>query len=243
MNHKLIREFAVWGTVVSCDSRDHLIRGIDPASVSDALDEVEVWLREVDDKFSTYKPTSLTSRYRAGEDIADLDFQHVLAACQELKAETQGAFDPWAVPGGFDPSGYVKGWATDEAATILGRFGLTHFQINAGGDVVVRGGRDIGQPWRIGVVNPHNPHHSVATVELTTGCVATSGLYERGQHIVGAKVDSATVVGPDAGVADALSTALMVLGTQGIPLIAQRDGYSGMAITGSQITMAGPAFV
>lgn len=243
MNHKVIHEVAIWGTVVTFDVRDPLIRGVDSALVEDAIAQAHMWLREVDEKFSPYKETSLTSRYRQGEPTSDPLFEQVLAACQELKEQTAGAFDPWSVPQGFDPSAYVKGWAADLAARGLSQQGLSHFQINAGGDVVVRGGRDIDTPWRIGIVNPHNPAQSVLTVKISSGAIATSGHYERGHHIVGATADSATVIGPDAGVADALSTALMVLGTQGLDLIAQRDGYSGMVIAGSQMTMVGPAFV
>lgn len=243
MSIKILREVAIWGTVVSFDVRDFHVRGLDEAVINAALHEAEDWLVEVDNKFSTYKPESLTCQFRRGTPVNDADFEQVLAACQDLKEKTNGAFDPWLAPGGFDPSGFVKGWATDRAARLLAKCGLSHFQINAGGDVVVRGGRDIGEPWRIGIVNPHQVDQALTTVAITSGCIASSGHYERGPHIVGATVDGASVVGPDAGIADALSTALMVTGPQGLSLIAQWQGYSGMVIHGSQMTMCGPAFV
>ena len=36
---------------------------------------------------------------------------------------TDGAFDPWKAPGGFDPSGFVKGWGADRAAAIQNQLG------------------------------------------------------------------------------------------------------------------------
>jgi thiamine biosynthesis lipoprotein len=152
--------------------------------------------------------------------------QDVWDACQSAKYLSEGAFDPWAVAGGFDPSGYVKGWAADRVAEILVAAGTQHVQVNAAGDVTVRGGNlletGVVEPWKIGVVNPDNRQEVVQVFELIDGAVATSGTYERGAHItdpftgviaIGAK--SATVVGPDGGLADAMATALMVAGDSG----------------------------
>ena len=67
-----------------------------------------------------------------------------------------------------------------------------------------------------------NRKEHVQVFDITDGAIASSGSYERGAHIVdphtgliaiGAK--SATVVGPDGGLADALATALMVEGRDG----------------------------
>ena len=74
----------------------------------------------------------------------------------------------------------------------------------------------------IGVVNPDNRQEVLRIFEITDGAIATSGTYERGAHIfdphtgtiaIGAK--SATVLGPDGGLTDALATALMVAGIDG----------------------------
>ena len=72
------------------------------------------------------------------------DVQEVLARCERLREQTGGYFDARA-GGSLDPSGLVKGWAVDRAAALLrGRF-----MIDAGGDVLLRGG-----PWRVGVRHP-----------------------------------------------------------------------------------------
>jgi len=145
---------------------------------------------------------------------------------------------PWAVAGGFDPSGLVKGWAADKSADMLVAAGAEHVQINAAGDLSLRGGfvdsDGVVKPWPIGVVNPNNKLEVVKIYEITDGAIATSGTYERGAHIhdpqtgmiaIGAK--SATVVGPLGWLCDAMATAVMVGGTDSISWFRQSEllGY------------------
>jgi thiamine biosynthesis lipoprotein len=156
---------------------------------------------------------------------APADVIEVANLCAIAKDLTDGAFDPWAVPGGFDPSGYVKGWAADKCADIAQEHGAQHVQINFAGDLALRGGFNNGgviKPWSIGISNPDNTQEVVKVIEIFDGAIATSGDYERGAHIqdpytnmiaIGAR--SASVIGPDAGLCDALATALMVAGKDG----------------------------
>jgi thiamine biosynthesis lipoprotein len=219
-------EIPVWGTILYIEASSTTV---DRAAIDAAISDVKSFVIDVDNAFSTYKENSFVSCLRRGEiEIGQCprDVQEVWDACQNAKYLSDGAFDPWAVAGGFDPSGYVKGWAADRAAEMLVAAGAVHVQVNAAGDVTVRGGNllDSGEfePWKIGVVNPENKHEVVQVFELWDGAVATSGTYERGAHItdpftgviaIGAK--SATVVGPDGGLADAMATALMVAGDEG----------------------------
>ena len=122
------------------------------------------------------------------------------------------------VEGGFDPSGFVKGWAAQRAANMLVSAGCESVQVNAAGDIALRGGFN-GAPWKIGVINPDNKSEIVQVFEIYDGNIATSGHYEKGAHIrdphtgviaIGAK--SGTVIGPDGGLCDAFATALMVDG-------------------------------
>ena len=134
-------------------------------------------------------------------------------------------FDPWKVPSGFDPSGYVKGWAADRALVILKEHGATSAQVNAAGDISLFGGtyvNGVHKPWSIGIRHPDDPKTIVKVFEIMDGAIATSGTYERGSHIIdpftgtiaiGAR--SATVLGPDGGIAEALATALIVVGKDG----------------------------
>ena len=176
----------------------------------------------IDLTFSTYKSESEVSRLRRGEltvHDASPEVKLVWDRCASLRDLTLRAFDPWAVPGGFDPSGYVKGWAAQEALQFFAAEGITRIHINAGGDVVLRGGYDDQTPWKVGIRHPDHKDEIAKTIELFDGAIASSGTYERGAHIIDPRVmvpavgaRAATVIGPDAGVADALATALIVDG-------------------------------
>ena len=193
-----------------------------------AVEGVKQFVYGVDEDFSTYKDGSFVSKLRRGEisiDECPADVKEVWGLCAIARDLTDGAFDPWAVAGGFDPSGYVKGWAADRVAQILMDAGCEHIQVNAAGDLTLRGGineKGAVGPWKIGVVNPDNRQEVLRIFEINDGAIATSGTYERGAHIfdpatgtiaIGAK--SATVLGPDGGLTDALATALMVSGEDG----------------------------
>lgn len=205
----------VWNTVVTLECE------LKSISYQPAIQ----FLHLVDQIFSTYISNSQVSKLRRDE-IALGDthpyLQMVWHSCLEIKELTDGAFDPWAVAGGFDPSGYVKGWAADQIADQLLKLGAKHIQVNAGGDISVRGGKDASTAWKLGVAHPNQYDQISKIYEITNGAIATSGTAERGDHIidpqsktiaVGAR--SATVTGPDAGMADALATALIVSGRDG----------------------------
>lgn len=211
-------EIEVWGTVVYIDVTSKV-------DTEPAITEVTQFVQKVDQVFSTYKENSIISKLRRGEieiEQCPPEVIEVWSLCALVKELTEGAFDPWAVTGGFDPSGLVKGWAADRCAQILLAAGAEHIQVNAAGDLALRGGFTPEQPWSIGVVNPDNRLEILQTFEITDGAIATSGTYERGAHIndphtgmiaIGAK--SATVIGPNGAIVDALATALMVAGRDG----------------------------
>ena len=211
-------EIEVWGTVLFIDVTSSV-------EIETAIVNVSKYVHQIDEIFSTYKESSIISQLRRGEiDIEQCppEVIEVWNLCAFVKELTEGAFDPWAVAGGFDPSGLVKGWAADRCAEILLAAGADHIQVNAAGDLALRGGFTPEQPWSIGVVNPDNRLEILQTFEISDGAIATSGTYERGAHIndphtgmiaIGAK--SATVIGPNGAIADALATALMVAGRDG----------------------------
>ena len=226
-------EINVWGTVLFLDLGSNSIA---ESEIDKAVESVKTFVFEVDEVFSTYKDGSYVSRLRRGEisiESCPEDLQEVWRLCGVARDLTGGAFDPWAVSGGFDPSGYVKGWAADRVADILSGAGCEHIQVNAAGDLTLRGGineKGMIGPWKIGVVNPDNRQEVLRIFEISDGAIATSGTYERGAHIfdpatgtiaIGAK--SATVIGPDGGLTDALATALMVEGEDGAGWFAQPE--------------------
>jgi FAD:protein FMN transferase len=250
----------IWGTAVGVDVRDAL-----PGSdVQAALDAVFAWFTRVDDLFSTWRDDTEVSRIGRRElDVGDAspEVQEVLALCDEVRDATDGAFDitvgarvtehvePWPGLAPVDPSGLVKGWAVDRAASMLREAGARAFSINAGGDVAVRGHPAPGTGWRVGIRHPWEPDKVAAVVAVVDTGVATSGRYERGDHVLDPRTGrpatalaSATVVSPDLARADAYATALVVMGVDGLRWIAGLPGYAAMAITDDRRVVSTPGF-
>ena len=138
-------------------------------------------LHRIDETFSPYWRDSPVSRLaRAEITLADCgpEVAEVLDRCQEVAEETGGWFT--AHPGGrLDPSGWVKGWAVDEAVRILREAGAGDLCVSGGGDV-----RCVGGPWRVGIAHPGRPGALTAVVAGHDLAVATSGTGERGPHII-----------------------------------------------------------
>jgi thiamine biosynthesis lipoprotein len=139
-------------------------------------------LQRADAVFSTWRENSPMSRLRRGEitrEQAPLEVAEVLEFCAKAREVSDGWFDPWAMPGGVDPTGYVKGWAAQCARDVLVSAGVSGAIVNAAGDIASFGGMGCAQPFRIGIVDPFSPSRLACVVELT-GAIATSGAYERG---------------------------------------------------------------
>ena len=121
--------------------------------------------------------------------------------------------------------GVAKGYALDRAGELLRRAGFENFLIYAGGQVLVHGRRG-DRPWRVGIQHPREPRH-FAYVEVEDGSLATSGDYEHAyrhegrtyHHIIdpktgfpSEKTSSVTLVAKNALWADAVDTALFIMG-------------------------------
>jgi thiamine biosynthesis lipoprotein len=220
------------GTVISVE----LAAGGSPS----LLDEVFAWFHEVNARFSTFKADSEVNRLDAGAlalGDASADLRFVLSRCADLWSETDGYFDAYAT-GRLDPSGFVKGWSVQVASDRLLAAGATDHCVNAGGDVRVRGRSPAGRPWRVGIRHPWNARATCHVVEGTDLAVATSGVYERGLHVVdprrgrpAAGLRSVTVVGTDLGTADAYATAALAMGEAGIRWLAGLAGYACVVVT------------
>ncbi|HEY8982421.1 MAG TPA: FAD:protein FMN transferase [Streptomyces sp.] len=209
---------------------------IDDDTVPEGLgDAVFDWLREVDERFSPYKPGSEVSRYGRGEladDALSADLVEVLGLCEEYRVATGGAFDVRLPGRDFDPCAVVKGWSVQRAADLLTGAGVRRFCLNAGGDVVVSGG-----PWRVGVRHPEFADQVCAVLELDAGGVATSARYERGDHIIDGRtglaatgLDSLTIVARSLTLADTVATAAFAMGREGVEWAASRPGCEVFAV-------------
>lgn len=250
----------VMGMAVSIDIRDDVGQRGDGSGhhAVTAITAVVDWLHHVDATFSTYKVESPISRLGMG--LATLEEMpaeviEVLALCEGLRDDTNGAFDALVVPAPngslLDPSGVVKGWSIERASEILEAHGLRNFCINAGGDIAIRGEIRPGEPWRIGIRHPDLPDKSAAVL-LGSGrlAVATSATYERGAHIIDpakneptADVASVTIVGPDLTYADAYATAVFVMGADGLDWLVERHpDHAGFVITHDGTAISTPSF-
>ena len=227
----------VMGTVVTFDLYGQ--GEADRKEVHLRLARARAVLRRADAIFSTWKEHSPINQLRSGEIIvaeAPPEVAIVLEACETARSLSEGWFDPWAMPGGVDPTGYVKGWAAQSALATLAMPGVTGAIVNAAGDIAVFGHPGTGTVFRVAIVDPSDRRRFACIVELVAG-IATSGNYERGEHLIdprtgqsSARAASASVTGPDLGLADALATALAVAGPPGLALIEPIEGYEGFII-------------
>jgi thiamine biosynthesis lipoprotein len=227
----------VMGTVVTFDLYDDA----DALSMDleRALREAIAVLHSADEVFSTWKVDSPISKLRRGaitEKQCPPEVSDVLELCRAARAISAGWFDPWSMPGGVDPTGFVKGWSAQRSLDVLRNSGVCGALVNAAGDTASFGGPRAGARFRIGIVDPAATQRLAHIVE-SPGAVATSGTYERGPHLVDphsgrpcSRVASATVTGVDLGLADALATALAVAGDQGLALIEALDDYEALVI-------------
>jgi FAD:protein FMN transferase len=138
----------------------------------------------------------------------------------------------------IDLGAFLKGVAVDRAIELLQARGIDQAIVNAGGDL-----RAIGRPderaWRVGVRDPRGPDVLAAIEIEEDDAVFTSGDYERYfdhegrryHHVLDPRtgypargVAAVTVLHPDARLADAAATALMVAGSEDWPAVARALG-------------------
>ncbi len=153
----------------------------------------------------------------------------------------------------LDLGAVAKGFAIDLAAMELKEH--KNFAINAGGDLFLAGVNRDGFPWRTGIRDPHAPERILGAIEVSDTAICTSGGYERpsplgtGHHLVDpvsgrspGGAASVTTIGPNAAMADALSTAAFVLGpTRGIRFL-RRAGVEGCIVTSDGTLLSTPDF-
>jgi thiamine biosynthesis lipoprotein len=130
--------------------------------------------------------------------------------------------------------GIAKGYGVDRAMAVLMEHRVAHGIVNAGGDLKALGD-DHGEPWTVAIKHPRDRERAIAVVPVSNVCLVTSGDYERffeldGErfhHILDPRTGrpatgcmSATVTAPDAALADAVATAVCVLGPElGLQLV------------------------
>jgi thiamine biosynthesis lipoprotein len=143
----------------------------------------------------------------------------------------------------LDLGGVAKGLAIDMAARELMPF--EDFAIDAGGDLYLGGCNAFGAPWSVGIRHPRRDGELIDALRVSDKAVCTSGDYERrsededgGQHIIDPRsglpvggVASVTVVAATAMLADALATAVFVLGPDDGLRLLDRLGVDGLLVS------------
>jgi len=150
-----------------------------------------------------------------------------------------------------DLSGWAKGYAVDQVARLLNSNGLENYLVEIGGEIRVSGHNSKNGKWAIAVEAPSTserlPH---AVLRITDTSVATSGDYRNyfahdGQNFshtidtrtgrpVSHDLAAVTVLNPSTAYADAMATALLVLGPEAGPSLATKLGVAGYFLVRNQ---------
>lgn len=148
----------------------------------------------------------------------------------------------------LDLGGIAKGYAADRAAELLRERGIESALINLGGDMYALGKKPNGAEWRIAVQHPRLlGDNYIAIISLSDRAVVTSGDYERYFEYEGVRythlidprtgypqqgVASVTIVAPSGTQADALATAVAVMGMdEGFAFLESLPGVEGILIS------------
>jgi thiamine biosynthesis lipoprotein len=142
--------------------------------------------------------------------------------------------------------GIGKGYAAERAKLIMKEKGVISGIVNASGDMTTWGLQPNGQPWTIGIADPNARDKIFSYMNITDMAVATSGNYEKYVIINGNKyshtinpktglpirgIKSVTVISPNAEIADAMATPLMIMGIiPGLNMINQMKGIEAIVV-------------
>lgn len=183
------------------------------------------------------------------------DLEAALARVDHRKVHVDGEAVRLEAGMALGLGGIAKGYAIDRAAAALRARGIERFIVDGGGDLYVAGRKPGGQPWTIGVRHPREPG-LLAELPVTDAAIVSSGDYERFfelggrryHHIIdlrtGMPADrsvAVTVRAAEATLADALATAIFVLGpTEGLALAARFEGVDAAVLAPDGAIYASP---
>lgn len=179
--------------------------------------------------------------YRA---LSYVDHRNVLLYDDKIQFSRQGVQ--------ITTDGIAKGYIIDRIIGLFLKSGIASAMVNIGGDM-----RSMGKRWKVALQNPRDAHDYVVNIALKNQAVATSGDYERyfdpnkrARHIINpttgraaTSLISATIVAATAMDADALATAVFVMGPQkGLDLIEKLDEVEALVITSDRRILASSGF-
>lgn len=147
----------------------------------------------------------------------------------------------------IDLSAIAKGYGADEVAELLRKHGIENYMVEVGGELALAGHNPSNVPWRIGIEQPTVVNTGVSqAIAIGVGGVATSGDYrnyfevdgKRFSHTIDPKTGkpithtlaSITIVAPTSAEADALATAINVMGPEAGYTFAVKKGLAAYFI-------------
>ncbi|OGC29400.1 hypothetical protein A2311_06665 [candidate division WOR-1 bacterium RIFOXYB2_FULL_48_7] len=165
---------------------------------------------------SKFQPSSEVAKLNRGDKVVLSDETVQLwRLAKQMQRDSGGAFNI-RNKGYYDLGGIAKGYAVEHGRGLLLKQGVKSAIIDMHSSVAV-----IGGPWKIAVFDPRTGDARQVITLLNGDALSTSGQYEQPGHIVdprtgqaAARCLSVTIVTSDAAIADALSTAIFVLGVQ-----------------------------
>lgn len=222
---------------VSSDVAYILERAIEYARVSDgALDVtidpvMQVWHRFEDE-------TAVPPSSEALDSALDLvDYRNLILEDSGVRLVSEGSIDLGSI---------AKGYAVDRGIAVMDSLGVAAGLIDAGGDIRTLGKRPRGGLWRIGLRDPRKPDEMLTVFQVNEKAITTSGDYERYfvrdgvryHHILDPKTGkpargccSVTIITEDACDADAIATAVFVMGPdKGMALIESLPDVEGLIV-------------
>lgn len=142
--------------------------------------------------------------------------------------------------------GIGKGYAAEKAKLVLKQWGVKSGIVNAAGDLTTWGVQPDGKPWTIGIASPDQQQQLFSYLEISDAAIATSGNYEKFVILDGRKyshtidpktglpvkgIKSVTIISPNAEIADAMATPVMVMGIRvGLDMINQMKNIACIMI-------------
>lgn len=164
-----------------------------------------------------------------------VDFNNIVFDEQQVKKIKPGVY--------LDFSANAKGYGVDIVAEFLYSQGIENYLVEIGGELVARGVNEKGELWKVGVSRPEEEGRAedlFSVIALNNLAMATSGNYRNYYEADGMKIShtidpktgrpvrhgllSATVIAEDCMTADALATALMVMGTEKAIALQKKQG-------------------
>ncbi len=171
-----------------------------------------------------------SKEYRVPEE-EELQQLLTLTDVSQVQFDTENGYVSFDLSGmKADFGGIAKGYTSSQIKEIFTSSGVTSGMITLGGNIQAIGSKTDGSPWRVAVRKPESEEEYLGVLEVCDKAVITSGGYERYfeqdgktyHHIMDPStgcpaengLTSVTIVSEDGTLADALSTALFVMGLE-----------------------------